>query len=119
VFEGIPLDTQVAMLRHTLEHRDWLASQIEPTLQAWLKRDLGGIRSVNGRVAARFPEMAEHYRVLDRHLVDNRTVAMAHRLFLPLRAGRVFVAVGASHLYGSAGLLAMIEKQGYRVTRVY
>jgi uncharacterized protein YbaP (TraB family) len=119
VFEGIPLETQIAMLKHTLENRDWLASQIEPTLQAWLKRDLSGIRAVNERVAARFPEMAEHYRRLDRHLVGNRTIVMAHRLFLPLRSGRVFVAVGAAHLSGEEGLLRLIEKQGYRVQRVY
>ncbi len=119
VFEAIPLETQVAMLKHTLENRDWLASRIEPTLQAWLKRDLAAIRAVNAHAAARFPAMAGHYRQLDRHLVDNRTVVMAHRLFLPLRAGRVFVAVGASHLYGDGGLLALIEAQGYRVRRVY
>lgn len=119
VFEGIPLETQVAMLRHTLEHRDWLAGLIEPTLQAWLKRDLAGIRAVNERIAARFPRMAPHYQTFSRHLVENRSVAMAHRLYLPLRAGRVFVAVGAAHLYGNAGLLRLIEKQGYRVSRVY
>jgi len=119
VFEGIPQDTQVAMLRHVLEHRDYLASMIEPTLQAWLRRDLAGIHAVNERIVARFPAMAPHYRVFLRHLVDNRSVVMAHRLHLPLRAGRVFVAVGATHLRGEQGLLRLIERQGYRLSRVY
>ena len=44
---------------------------------------------------------------------------MAHRLFLPLRDGRTFVAVGALHLYGRDGLLALIRAQGYRVRRVF
>jgi hypothetical protein len=44
---------------------------------------------------------------------------LAHRLFIPLREGGVFVAVGASHLYGTGGMLGLIEKQGYRVERVY
>ena len=44
---------------------------------------------------------------------------MAHRLFLPLRAGRVFVAVGALHLHGRRGLLALLREQGYRVSVVY
>jgi uncharacterized protein YbaP (TraB family) len=43
---------------------------------------------------------------------------MAHRLHLPLARGRVFVAVGALHLHGRDGLLALIRRQGYRVTRV-
>jgi uncharacterized protein YbaP (TraB family) len=119
VFEGIPVETQIAMLRHTLEHRDYLAGMIEPTLQAWLKRDLAGIHAVNERIVARFPAMAPHYRVFIRHLVDNRSVVMAHRLHVPLSRGGVFVAVGATHLYGAHGLLGLIEKQGYRLARVY
>ena len=119
VFDGIPLDTQVAMLRHTIEQRDYLAAMIEPTLQAWLRRDLAGMRAVNDRIAARFPGMAPHYALFMRHLVDNRTVVMAHRLNGQLRAGRVFVAVGATHLVGRKGLLRLIEQQGYRVQRIY
>ena len=118
-FDSIPRDTQIAMLRHTLEQRDYLASMIEPTLQAWLKRDLAGIRAVNDRIAARFPEMAPHYALFIRHLVDNRSISMAHRLYTRLRRGRVFVAVGATHLFGEKGLLRLIEEQGYRVQRVY
>jgi hypothetical protein len=119
VFDGIPLETQIAMLRHTLEQRDYLASMIEPTLQAWLRRDLAGIRAVNERIAARFPAMAPHYAVFIRHLVDNRSVVMAHRLYTQLRSGGVFVAVGATHLVGERGLLGLIEAQGYRVQRIY
>jgi len=119
VFEGIPLDTQLALLRHTVEHRDWLAAMIEPTVQAWLARDLAAIRSVHRRVASHTPAMAPHYERFFRHVVDHRSVVMAHRLHLPLRAGGAFVAVGAAHLYGRSGLLALIAKQGYRVERVY
>jgi uncharacterized protein YbaP (TraB family) len=40
-------------------------------------------------------------------------------LIVPLRGGRVFVAVGALHLYGDKGLLAMIARDKYRVTRLF
>jgi uncharacterized protein len=119
VFERIPLDTQVALLKHALAHRDELAAMIEPAIQAWMRRDLAGIHSASERVEARFPEMAPHYRILFRGVVHDRTIVMAHRLFLPLREGRAFVAVGANHLYGGDGLLALIEAQGYRVARVW
>lgn len=119
VFDRIPLDTQVALLRHTLDHRDELAAMIEPTIQAWMKRDLEGIHRASYRAAERYPEVAEHYRVLHRRVVENRSIVMAHRLFMPLREGGNFVAVGANHLYGDQGVLALIEKQGYRVERVY
>ena len=44
---------------------------------------------------------------------------MAHRLFLPLREGRVFVAIGVDHLYGEKGVLRLLQKPGYRITRVF
>ena len=119
VFDGIPFDTQIAMLRHTLENRDYLVSMIEPTLQAWLRRDLAEIHGVNERIVARFPDMAPHYRIFIRHLVDNRSIVMVHRLHVPLLRGGVFVAVGTTHLFGESGILRLIEKQGYRVARVY
>lgn len=119
VFERIPLGTQVELLRHALGHRDELAAMIEPTIQAWMKRDLAGIHAVNERIAARYPEVAAHYRLLFRRVVENRSIVMAHRLFMPLREGRAFIAVGADHLYGGRGILALIRRQGYRVQRVY
>ena len=63
--------------------------------------------------------MAAHYAILFRSIVENRSVVMAHRLFMPLREGRAFVGVGAMHLYGGRGLLSLIAQQGYRVSRVY
>jgi uncharacterized protein YbaP (TraB family) len=71
------------------------------------------------RAAERYPEVAEHYRILFRRVVENRSIVMAHRLFTPLREGGAFVAVGANHLYGESGMLALIEKRDYRVERVY
>lgn len=119
VFDRIPPDTQVTLLRHALDHRDELAAMIEPAIQSWLKRDLDGIHRAGYRAAERYPEVAEHYRVLHRRVVENRSIVMAHRLFMPLREGANFVAVGANHLYGEEGMLALIEKQGYHVERVY
>jgi len=36
-----------------------------------------------------------------------------------LRRGAAFVALGALHLYGDKGVLALLEEDGYRATRVY
>jgi uncharacterized protein YbaP (TraB family) len=119
VFDGIPLDTQVALLKHGLAEREHFVGLIEPAIQAWLKRDLALLNAVHERTITRYPQMAEHYRTLARHIVDNRSVVMAHRLFVPLRAGSVFIAIGADHLYGEKGVLRLLQKQGYRITRVY
>jgi uncharacterized protein YbaP (TraB family) len=63
--------------------------------------------------------MPPHYAALRRHIIEGRTALIHHRLFMPMRAGGVLVAVGALHLYGDAGLLKMLAEDGYRVTRVW
>jgi uncharacterized protein YbaP (TraB family) len=36
-----------------------------------------------------------------------------------LRKGRAFVALGVLHLYGPQGVLALLEQDRYRVTRIF
>lgn len=118
-FDAIPLAAQVALVSYALAHRETLARDHEAVVAAWLDRDLAGLaklRDAPGRVD---PSIAPHFAELNRHLVENRSAQMAYRLFLPLRSGRVFVAVGALHLYGERGLLALLGEQGYAVRRVY
>jgi uncharacterized protein YbaP (TraB family) len=118
-FDTIPLASQVALLRNALDHREELAAMTEPTIAAWQRGDLAALALMSQRISAPFPGMAPHYAELARHVIDDRTVVMHHRLFLPLRSGRVFVAVGALHLYGDRGLLAMLRRDGWGVTRVW
>jgi uncharacterized protein len=118
-FDAIPIETQIALLRHALDHRTELEAQIEPTILAWLDRDLAALASINRAAAGDDPDLRRHYAVLTQQLVLNRSVLMAYRLILPLKRGRVFVAVGALHLYGATGLLAQLRAQGYRLRRVY
>lgn len=118
-FDSIPMDTQVALLRHVVANRDSLAADGAATVEAWLRRDLAEIARIGERPGARDAAIAPHYRMLWRHIVANRTALLHHRLALSLRAGRVFVAVGASHLAGDAGLLHLLAEDGYTVTRVW
>ena len=118
-FDAIPLTTQLALLRHALYHLPELDAQLEPAIRAWLARDLAGLARGGAAAAGGDTELARHYAVLTHQLIENRSVVMAHRLFLPLAHGRVFIAVGALHLYGSKGLLALLRAQGYRIHRIY
>ncbi len=118
-FDTVPMASQVALLKHALDHRDALDAAVEPTVDAWLRRDLGALARISDGIGERFPGMKPHYRELTKHIIHNRTVLMHHRLAMPLRTGRVFVAVGALHLYGNKGLLAMLRDDGYRVTRIW
>ena len=118
-FDAVPIESQVAMLRHALAHRDALAATVEPTIEAWLRGDLAALANLPAQAGRQFPGMERHYRAFAKHVIDGRTVLMHYRLFMPLREGRVFAAVGATHLYGKRGLLAMIRQDGYRVTKLW
>jgi len=118
-FDTIPLESQVALLKHVLAHRDAVAAEARTAVDAWLRGDLAALARVDEHVDARYPGMGVHYRQLREHVIEGRTALMHHRLFMPLRAGGVFVAIGASHLDGERGLLAMLEEDGFRVSRVW
>jgi len=116
-FDAIPVASQAALVRWTLARRDAIAVQQEATVRAWLAGDLARLRAIVLDAAGDAPARP-HVAALVRHLVDDRSALMAHRLHLPLRGGRVFVAVGALHLDGPRGLVALLREQGYRVRRV-
>ena len=118
-FDAVPLDSQVALLKHALAHREALESAVDASIDAWLRGDLARLARVSDRMGEQFADMRPHYWQLTKHIIHNRSILMHHRLLVPLRGGRVFVAVGALHLYGDKGLLAMIARDGYRVTRMF
>jgi hypothetical protein len=119
VFDEFPMESQVALLKHALAHRGELEAISERTLQAYLARDLARIWKIHEEVATRYPEIATHHASFTKRVVLDRSVVMAFRMQRQLRKGRAFVALGALHLYGPKGVLALLEQDGYRVTRVF
>lgn len=118
-FDALPLLAQVELLRHALMHPESLDESRTRALAAWQRGDLPALADLAARSSARYPETREAYAQLSRHLIVNRTAVMHHRLFLPLLRGGVFAAVGAAHLPGSKGLLALLREDGYRIERVW
>ena len=118
-FDEFPMDSQVALLKHSLAHRDELVELAERTLQAYLARDLGAIWGLREQFSARHPHIAAHQAVMTKRVVLDRNVVMAFRMQRELRRGDAFVALGALHLYGDKGVLALLEQDGYRAARVF
>jgi uncharacterized protein YbaP (TraB family) len=116
--DAVPRDSQLALLAWAVATRDARARELEATTQAWLAGDLARLRALALHPPSARPADRAHFAALYRRLIPDRNATMAHRLHLPLARGRVFVAVGALHLHGRDGLLALIQRQGYRVTRV-
>lgn len=118
-FDEMSTQAQVALLKHFLAHRDELDALAERTLQAYLARDLRGLWQAQQEYARRHPEIGIPHAELLKRVVLDRSVVMAFRMQRELRRGRAFVAVGALHLYGPKGVLALLEEDGYSVRRVY
>jgi uncharacterized protein YbaP (TraB family) len=118
-FDEFPMESQVALLKHSLAHRDELVVLAERTLDAYLTRDLAAIWELREKFMARHPEIAAHQAMMTKRVVHDRSVVMAFRMQRELRRGASFVALGALHLYGHKGVLALLEEDGYRSTRVY
>jgi uncharacterized protein YbaP (TraB family) len=118
-FDELPMESQVALLKHSLVHRDELLALAEGTLEAYLARDLAAIWRLREEFLARYPEIALHQEVMMKRVLYDRSVVMAFRIQRALRRGAAFVALGALHLHGDKGVLALIEEDGYRSKRVY
>lgn len=118
-FDEFPMESQVALLKHSLAHRDELLELAERTLEAYLERDLAAIWRLRERFVLRHPQIAAHQAVMTKRVVHDRSVVMAFRMQRQLRRGEAFVALGALHLYGEKGVLALLEDDGYRAARVF
>ena len=118
-FDEFPMESQVALLKHSLAHRDELGELAERTLEAYLARDLARIWRLREQFIARHPQIAAHQAVMTKRVVYDRSVVMAFRMQRQLRRGDAFVALGALHLYGERGVLALLEEDGYRAARVF
>ena len=117
-FDEFPLDSQVALLKHSLAHRDELLALSERTLEAYLSGDLARIWQLREQFVARYPEIAPHQAIMTKRVVFDRSVVMAFRMQRQLRHGAAFVALGALHLFGDKGVLALLKQDGYRAVRV-
>jgi uncharacterized protein YbaP (TraB family) len=118
-FDECPMETQVALLKHTLAHRDERLALEDETIRAYLARDLSAIWRLRERFIARYPEIAAHQAVMTKRLLYDRSVVMAYRAQRELRRGEAFIAIGALHLHGGKGVLALLEQDGYRAAPVY
>jgi uncharacterized protein YbaP (TraB family) len=118
-FDECPMETQVALLRHSLAHKAELLDLADATVAAYVERNLAAIWRLRQGFGERYPEVAAHLAVMNKRVLIDRSVVMAFRMQRELRRGDAFVAVGALHLYGEKGVLALLEQDGYRAARVY
>jgi len=115
--EAIPVAVQIAMLQDTVGQYAELDRLLEKLIAAYLSRDLAQLEAVTQASMAKGDKrVAEAF---ERELLVKRNQRMLLRMIPRLVEGNAFIAVGALHLPGKSGLLALLRQKGYRLSPVY
>lgn len=117
IFDDMTEAEQIAMVRDMVADSAKAEAQFDSLLKAYMRSDIGSIFAQANDMSG-VSDLAAAQRFQQRLIVD-RNATMVTRMQPFLARGDAFVAIGAAHLPGEAGILDLLEKQGYRVTRVY
>src|SRR5207245_10440062 len=109
-FDESPMDSQVALLKHSLAHRDELIELAAGPVGAYLERDTAAIWRLRERFIARYPDVAAHQAVMTKRVLHDRSVVMAFRMQRELRRGNAVVALGALHPYRAPAVRARLAR---------
>lgn len=116
-FNTMPLTDQRALVRDAVQQYAALDDMLAQMRQAYLARDLDALAAINRRFQ-RGSDPALMQRFMTRFITE-RNRLMAERMQPHLREGGAFVAVGALHLPGPQGLIALLRARGYRLEVIY
>jgi len=112
LFDGLPMDAQLALLDGAVEGVDSVAETLEAMVDRWLAGDADGLATL---MNADMDDPALFQRLLyDRNArwVD----WIETRMETP---GTVFIAVGAGHLAGTGSVQDLLGQRGREVERVW
>lgn len=116
-FTGLGERAHVALLRQAVEDRERGREDFEALLAAYLESDLAQLQELARRQLSRLPQcVQEEFRVQG---ITLRNIEMARRAQPLLDQGAALIAVGALHLPGEQGLVALLREQGNRVEAIY
>jgi uncharacterized protein len=101
---------QVAQLTETLENGDAELTSLREITSAWRAGDASVLERVMVRELKDTPAIYET-------LLVNRNRRWIPKIESCLAAGNCFIVVGAAHMVGSDGVIAMLRQKGYRITQ--
>ena len=116
VFDQLEMGMQIQILQATIDNLENNPLWIKQTIDAWLSQDLHQIETVGEEFFSDLPPATA--TELEKRLILNRNRNMAERIQPLLKTGNAFIAVGALHLTGEAGLINLLRKQGYSLEPV-
>ncbi len=112
LFDGLTDQQQELFLVSALVEADILEKEIDSMFRAWKRGDVTAMTSILEKGLKEHPVLFPIYNIL----FYKRNEEMASKIEeLLMAGGNYFVVVGAGHLVGKKGILAILEKKGYSV----
>lgn len=109
VFSAISLKEQATMLYQTATAPQDGISELEELIRLYLSEDIQRMVELTGK---------DTNEAFVHALLDRRNAQMALRIRRHLETKRLFIGVGAAHLGGDTGILALLRKYGYHLRPV-
>ncbi len=117
VFDDMTEDDQIGLLRETLASRSQLSMMFEQLMTVYLERDLDRLADLSeSYLKESDPRLAGLFQAA---VIDARNRRMVERMRPLLDQGGWFIAIGALHLPGDSGIIALLRRLGYPVSIVY
>lgn len=115
-FDRLDAAEQERLLEMALDLLHELDALYEAVTDAYLEEDLNRILRLSRQGYA--PEDKALHDKLMRLLIDKRNRTMVENMAPLLEQGDAFVAVGALHLPGEAGIVSRLKRRGYEVEAI-
>lgn len=115
---AIPDDQQIAMLRASLKFAHRSNDTMETLLQLYLSRDMGAAWPFHLALAEQAGISQQSFTAFQKGIVNDRNEHMRDTSLPLIAKGRAFIAVGALHLVGEKGLVALLREKGYTLTPI-
>ena len=120
---GLSDELNLLLIESTLDSLDSYGESIDQLYSAWLEGDPEAIEALLSSEESGSEELTEDQRKLLEdyydQLLTQRNLGMRDKALQWLEAGdKLFFAVGAAHLLGEGGLIALLRDAGYTVEQV-
>ncbi len=113
---SLPLKFHLDALIETLALGERMDGMIETMIQLYLSGDTGRIMPMVKTLTPGGADPGKGYAAFEQRILIDRNRIMAERAAPYFARGNVFMAVGALHLPGDEGVVALLRKAGYTVT---
>jgi uncharacterized protein YbaP (TraB family) len=112
LFSGLPPEEQELFLLLAMQDLKNVGEQVDRLVRAWAAGDVRGMEEV---LMKKLREDRRLYPFYEKFLYNrNREMVKKIDFYLKTR-GIYFVVVGAAHLLGEKGIIAMLREKGYKV----